>query len=65
MDPDDRRPSAEVSPGACDLAPIWRTGATLMVVVKDLKKRFGETEALKGVSFEVEPGTVLGVLGPN
>ncbi len=51
--------------GACDLAPIWRTGATLMVVVKDLKKRFGETEALKGVSFEVEPGTVLGVLGPN
>lgn len=36
-----------------------------MVIVKDLKKRFGETEALKGVSFEVAPGTVLGVLGPN
>ena len=36
-----------------------------MVIVKDLTKRFGETEALKGVSFEVEPGTVLGVLGPN
>lgn len=36
-----------------------------MVIVKDLKKRFGETEALKGVSFEVQPGTVLGVLGPN
>ncbi|MBX6768575.1 MAG: ATP-binding cassette domain-containing protein, partial [Actinomadura rubrobrunea] len=30
-----------------------------------LVKRFGETQALAGVSFTVEPGTVLGVLGPN
>lgn len=36
-----------------------------MVTVTELKKRFGETEALKGVSFQIEPGTVLGVLGPN
>lgn len=36
-----------------------------MVTVTELKKRFGETEALKGVSFHIEPGTVLGVLGPN
>ncbi len=28
-------------------------------------KRFGETEALAGLSFAAEPGTVLGVLGPN
>jgi ABC-2 type transport system ATP-binding protein len=30
-----------------------------------LKKRFGSTEALRGVDLEVERATVLGVLGPN
>ncbi len=31
----------------------------------DLVKRFGEKTAVDGVSFSVEPGTVLGLLGPN
>jgi ABC-2 type transport system ATP-binding protein len=31
----------------------------------DLVKRFGENTAVDGVSFTVEPGTVLGLLGPN
>ncbi|HJT90496.1 MAG TPA: ATP-binding cassette domain-containing protein [Mycobacterium sp.] len=31
----------------------------------DLVKRFGENTAVDGVSFAVEPGTVLGLLGPN
>ncbi|MEX2255382.1 MAG: ATP-binding cassette domain-containing protein [Acidimicrobiia bacterium] len=35
------------------------------VVAEGLTKRFGDTEALRGVDFEVERATVLGVLGPN
>ena len=31
----------------------------------DIAKRFGDVEALNGVSFEVPTGTVLGLLGPN
>ena len=31
----------------------------------DLAKRFGAVEALRGVSFRVEPGEILGYLGPN
>jgi ABC-2 type transport system ATP-binding protein len=33
--------------------------------VKDLKKSFGEIEAVRGVSFSVAPGEVFGFLGPN
>ena len=33
--------------------------------VTDLTKRFGSIEALRGVSFVVEPGEVVGYLGPN
>jgi len=32
---------------------------------KDLKKRYGPTEALRGVSFNLEPGRITGLLGPN
>jgi ABC-2 type transport system ATP-binding protein len=35
------------------------------IVVEDVEKRFGDVEALAGVSFAVPPGTVLGLLGPN
>lgn len=35
------------------------------VVAEGLRKRFGSTEALRGVGFEVERATVLGLLGPN
>ena len=35
------------------------------ISVKDLRKRFGEFEAVKGVNFEVETGEVFGFLGPN
>lgn len=30
-----------------------------------LSKFYGKTEALKDVSFEVTPGSVFGILGPN
>ncbi|VAW07008.1 Lipopolysaccharide ABC transporter, ATP-binding protein LptB, partial [hydrothermal vent metagenome] len=36
-----------------------------VITVQNLRKTFGTVEAVKGVSFEVEPGQVLGLLGPN
>jgi ABC-2 type transport system ATP-binding protein len=35
------------------------------ISVKDLRKRFGDFEAVKGVNFEVATGEVFGFLGPN
>ena len=35
------------------------------IVAKDLVKRYGTLEAVRGVSFEVRPGEVVGFLGPN
>ena len=36
-----------------------------MLEVKNLRKRFGAFEAVKGISFSVGKGEVLGFLGPN
>ena len=36
-----------------------------MLEVKNLKKNFGDFQAVKGVSFSVKEGEVLGFLGPN
>ena len=36
-----------------------------MLKVDNLKKRFGDFEAVKGISFAVKKGEVLGFLGPN
>ena len=35
------------------------------VIVEGIEKSFGKVKALRGVTFEVERGQVLGVLGPN
>jgi ABC-2 type transport system ATP-binding protein len=40
-------------------------GAESVIRVDRLKKTYGETRAVDGVSFEVRPGTVFGLLGPN
>ena len=36
-----------------------------MIEVHDLKKSFGEVQALRGVSFRAKDGQVTGLLGPN
>jgi len=36
-----------------------------IIEVKDLKKSFGDFEAVKGISFSVKHGTTFGFLGPN
>ena len=36
-----------------------------IVQVADLRKRYGEIEAVRGISFVVEAGEVFGLLGPN
>src|SRR5690242_1917464 len=36
-----------------------------MIRVTDLRERFGSNEILKGISFEVPPQTVLGVIGAS
>lgn len=38
---------------------------TLMIEAQGLTKRFGKTEALRGLDLAVEPGRVVAVLGPN
>jgi ABC-2 type transport system ATP-binding protein len=41
------------------------TEPTLAIEVSDLRKSFGDIEAVRGVSFEVAAGEVFGFLGPN
>ena len=41
------------------------TTAASTVSVSGLRKRFGRTVALDGMSFTVRPGQVIGFVGPN
>lgn len=36
-----------------------------MIAVQDLTKTYGTYEAVRGISFEIEPGEIVGFLGPN
>ncbi|MEK6984449.1 MAG: ABC transporter ATP-binding protein [Nanoarchaeota archaeon] len=36
-----------------------------VIEVKNLKKSYGKTEALRGISFNVQKGEIFGLLGPN
>jgi ABC-2 type transport system ATP-binding protein len=38
---------------------------TAAVLIEKLQKRYGEVEAVKDVSLQVEPGEIFGLLGPN
>ena len=42
------------------------TNGSGAIVVEDLAKRYADgTEAVRGISFEVQSGEVFGILGPN
>jgi ABC-2 type transport system ATP-binding protein len=36
-----------------------------MIAVRDLTRRYGDFEAVRGITFRVEPGEVVGLVGPN
>ncbi|HEY7332619.1 MAG TPA: ABC transporter ATP-binding protein [Candidatus Limnocylindria bacterium] len=44
--------------------PATRAGAPVLVV-NDLRKRYGSLQAVDGVSFAVDQGEIFGILGPN
>jgi ABC-2 type transport system ATP-binding protein len=39
--------------------------AEVTVAVRDLRKEYGEVEAVRGISFEIGAGECFGLLGPN
>jgi ABC-2 type transport system ATP-binding protein len=43
--------------------PATTTGAALHIV--DLRKNYGEVEAVRGLTFDVRPGEVFGLIGPD
>ncbi|GAA1875361.1 ABC transporter ATP-binding protein [Pseudonocardia ailaonensis] len=45
--------------------PVGSAGGRGRLEVSGLVKRFGAVEAVRGLSFTVEPGAVTGFLGPN
>ena len=36
-----------------------------LLQVKDLKKSYGEHQVLNGINFKINPGMIVGLLGPN
>src|SRR4029453_12178421 len=62
------RAPAHTRPRLC-LAPMRARGDKSMsapvLKVTDLKKSYGAIKAVDGVSFEVMPGEIFGVIGPN
>jgi ABC-2 type transport system ATP-binding protein len=45
--------------------PTTRAASAPILRVSDLRKRFGDRQAVDGVSFEIAPGETYGLLGPN
>jgi ABC-2 type transport system ATP-binding protein len=46
-------------------APSSAVGATPLIDVAGLAKAYGDEVALADISFQVEPGEILGIIGPN
>ena len=42
-----------------------RASATPILEATDLHKRFGQTEALRGIDFSLAPGEIVAVMGPS
>jgi ABC-2 type transport system ATP-binding protein len=57
-------------PDAVAANPEGRTAqptaeSTVVLAARELRKRYGELEAVKGVSFQIHEGETYGLLGPN
>ena len=55
--------STQAGSGKSATAPCPK--AQDLISVQELRKRFGDFEALKGVSFAVSPGEIVGLIGAN
>jgi ABC-2 type transport system ATP-binding protein len=49
----------------CNAKGECLTMQKVIISVKDLVKKYGKLEAVKGISFEVYEGEIFGLLGPN
>jgi ABC-type multidrug transport system ATPase subunit len=54
---------SSLAPSRAGLSPQARSNA--IIAVDNLSKRFGSFWALRGASFSIRPGEILGLIGPN
>jgi ABC-type multidrug transport system ATPase subunit len=60
-----RAPATTTHPAAHHLESISQDTATSLAALADVRKSYGKTVALDGLSLEVRRGELLAVLGPN
>lgn len=59
------QPASSTQAGSGKSATAPSPKAQDLLSVQELRKRFGDFEALKGVSFAVSPGEIVGLIGAN
>ena len=59
------QPASSTQAGSSKSATAPSPKAQDLISVQELRKRFGDFEALKGVSFAVSPGEIVGLIGAN
>ena len=59
------QPASPTQAGSGKSATAPSPKAQDLISVQELRKRFGDFEALKGVSFAVSPGEIVGLIGAN
>lgn len=59
------QPASSTQAGSGKSATAPSPKAQNLISVQELRKRFGDFEALKGVSFAVSPGEIVGLIGAN